>query len=119
MKTKLKPLEYTLEYHNNNAEFTYEATNVEPFETILDTFEYVDSNTTEWKSKYNSYVIYDYEPFCVEGFLKRRYLKFKSEQHIKFFLFLLNKHLDNIKQAQISYNTNDANKEINSYDESD
>ena len=22
----------------------------------------------EWKSKYNSYVIYDYEPFCSEGF---------------------------------------------------
>ena len=105
MKTKLKSLEYTLEYHNNNAELTYEATNVEPFETILDTFEYVDSDITEWKSKYNDYVVYDYEPFCAEGFLKRRYLKFKSEQHIKFFLHLLDKHLDNIKQAQISYNT--------------
>ena len=22
----------------------------------------------EWKSKYNSYVVYDYEPFCSEGF---------------------------------------------------
>ncbi len=22
----------------------------------------------EWKSKYNHYVIYDYEPFCSEGF---------------------------------------------------
>ena len=22
----------------------------------------------EWKSKYNSYVVYDYEPFCTEGF---------------------------------------------------
>ena len=22
----------------------------------------------EWKSKYNSYVTYDYEPFCSEGF---------------------------------------------------
>ena len=22
----------------------------------------------EWKSKYNNYVIYDYEPFCSEGF---------------------------------------------------
>ena len=22
----------------------------------------------EWKSKYNSYVIYDYEPFCTDGF---------------------------------------------------
>ena len=116
MKTKLKPLEYTLAYHDNNAEFTYEATNTEPFETILDTFDYVDSKPTEWKSKYNSYVVYDYEPFCAEGFLKRRYLKFKSEQHIKFFLHLLDKHLDNIKQAQISYNTD---REIISNDEID
>lgn len=23
---------------------------------------------TEWESKYNSYVVYDYEPFCVDGF---------------------------------------------------
>ena len=22
----------------------------------------------EWKSKYNNYVIYDYEPFCADGF---------------------------------------------------
>ncbi len=22
----------------------------------------------EWKSKYNSYVVYDYEPFCTDGF---------------------------------------------------
>jgi len=22
----------------------------------------------EWKSKYNNYVVYDYEPFCSEGF---------------------------------------------------
>lgn len=22
----------------------------------------------EWKSKYNSYVVYDYEPFCADGF---------------------------------------------------
>lgn len=23
---------------------------------------------TEWQSKYNKYVVYDYEPFCSEGF---------------------------------------------------
>ena len=22
----------------------------------------------EWKSRYNSYVVYEYEPFCAEGF---------------------------------------------------
>lgn len=117
MKTILKPLEYTLEYNDNNAELTYEATNIEPFEAILNTFEYVDSDATEWRSKYNDYIIYGYEPFCANGFLKRRYLKFKSKQHIKFFLFLLDKHLDNIKQAQMSYDTNNATKEIKNHDE--
>ncbi len=116
MATKLKPLEYTLEYHDNNAEFTYEATNSEPFEIILDTFKYKDADPIEWRSKYNHYVVYDYEPFCPDEFLKCRYLEFESEQHIKFFLYLLDKHLDNIKQAQISYNTN---REIKSNDEID
>lgn len=110
----LKPLEYILEHSNNYAEFTYDANNVEPFETILNSFEYKDTDAIEWKSKYNSYVVYDYEPYCVEGFLKCRYLEFKSEQHIKFFLYLLDKHIDNIKQAQVSYNTN---REIISHDE--
>lgn len=119
MITTLKPLDFTLEYNDNRAELSYDASNVQPFETILDTFDYEDVDTPEWKSKYNQYVMYNYEPFCPDGFKKHRYLKFKSEQHVKFFLHLLNKHIDNIKQAQISYNTNDANKEINSYDETD
>lgn len=24
--------------------------------------------TKKWKSKYNEYVVHDYEPFCIEGF---------------------------------------------------
>lgn len=114
MTVTLKPLEFTLEYNSNRAELSYDAGNVQPFETILDTFEYKDFDNTEWKSKYNHYVVYDYEPFCSDGFMKHRYLEFKSEQHVKFFLHLLTKHIDNIKQAQISYNTN---REINNYDE--
>lgn len=116
MTVTLKPLEFTLEYNSNRAELSYDANNVQPFETILDTFEYKDFDNTEWISKYNHYIVYDYEPFCVDGFKKHRHLEFKSEQHVKFFLHLLTKHIDNIKQAQISYNTN---REINNYDETD
>lgn len=60
MTVTLKPLEFTLEYNSNRAELSYDASNVQPFETILDTFEYKDFDNTEWKSKYNSYVVYDY-----------------------------------------------------------
>ena len=41
---------------------------------ILDWLEdIIDENNSrierkEWKSKYNSYVVYDYEPFCTDGF---------------------------------------------------
>lgn len=119
--TKIKPLNFTIEYANNFAEFTYEAANAQPFETILDTFDYKDIRDIEWHSKYNSYVQYGYEPFCVEGFMKHRRLEFKSEEHIKFFLYLLNNYIDNIKQLQINYDTdsNDDNttEEVNSYNE--
>ena len=47
-----------------------------------------------WNSKYNNFVSYDYEPFCVEGFNictvfefntynKREWCKFLMERHIK------------------------------------
>lgn len=107
---KLKPLEYTLEYASNYAEFTYEASNVQPFETILDTFDYKDTIETEWRSKYYEHISYNHEPYCLESFMKHRRLEFKSEEHIKFFLYLLGKHLNNIKQAQVSYNTEEIKK---------
>lgn len=119
--TILKSLDFTLEYVSNFAEFTYEATNAQPFETILDTFDYKDISAIEWRSKYNSYIQYDYEPFCVEGFMKHRRLEFKSEEHIKFFLYLLNNYIDNIKQLQTNYDTsnddNNTTEEENSYNE--
>lgn len=39
----------------------------EVIKSLLNEFDKVDFKTF-YKSKYNAYVIYDYEPFCVEGF---------------------------------------------------
>jgi hypothetical protein len=121
MKTKIKPLEFELNCTNNHAEFAYEAANVQPFETILDTFDYKDITEIKWGSKYNHYVEYNHEPYCIDGFMKHRQLEFKSEEHIKFFLYLLNNYIDNIKQLQTNYNTNSDNsnttEEVNSYNE--
>lgn len=117
MTTYMKPLNFTIEYFNNQAAFAYDADNAQVFETILDTFDYEDIGAIEWKSKYNKYISYDNEPHCLDGFMKHRRLKFKSEEHIKFFLYLLNNYIDNIKQAQVSYNAEDIIKEVNNYNE--
>ena len=42
----------------------------------------------EWKSKYNNYVIYDYEPFCSDGFEINVTLCSKSHQFLNFIRFL-------------------------------
>lgn len=42
----------------------------------------------EWKSKYNNYVIYDYEPFCVDGFSINILISSNSYQHINFVRYL-------------------------------
>ena len=42
----------------------------------------------EWKSKYNSYVIYDYEPFCSDGFEINITIASKSSQYLNFVRYL-------------------------------
>ena len=55
----------------------------------------------EWKSKYNSYVVYDYEPFCSEGFEIN--LLFSSTQ-ISYLNFI--KYLYKEKLATLEYLNN-------------
>lgn len=48
-----------------------------------------------WKSKYNSYVVYDYEPFCSDGFEIR--VNFIGEKHIiKYVEYLLSQRREQI-----------------------
>jgi hypothetical protein len=42
----------------------------------------------EWKSKYNHYVIYDYEPFCSEGFDISLTISSKSAPFLNFVRYL-------------------------------
>ncbi len=42
----------------------------------------------EWKSKYNSYVIYDYEPFCSDGFEINLVVSSTSREHLEFLRYL-------------------------------
>ena len=42
----------------------------------------------EWKSKYNSYVIYDYEPFCSDGFEINMTISSHNINYLYFLKFL-------------------------------
>ena len=42
----------------------------------------------EWKSKYNNYVIYEYEPFCPESFTINLLISSSSYQYINFVRYL-------------------------------
>lgn len=46
----------------------------------------------EWKSKYNNYVVYDYEPFCTDGFKLNLIVK-GDVNHLKFLKFIYDKRL--------------------------
>lgn len=42
----------------------------------------------EWKSKYNNYVIYDYEPFCSDGFEINVTLSSYKAEYLNFVRYL-------------------------------
>lgn len=51
----------------------------------------IEEVVTEWQSDYNSYVVYDYEPFCSLGFSKRYKLRFSCKEYKEFVLYQLKK----------------------------
>jgi len=50
----------------------------------------------EWKSKYNNYVIYDYEPFCADGFEINITLSCYKSEYLNFVRFLYDNKLKKI-----------------------
>ena len=51
----------------------------------------------EWKSKYNSYVVYDYEPFCSEGFEINILLSASDISYLNFIKYLYKEKLSTIE----------------------
>ena len=51
----------------------------------------------EWKSKYNSYVIYDYEPFCTDGFEINLVISAKDSAYLNFIKYLYNEKISTIE----------------------
>lgn len=50
----------------------------------------------EWKSKYNNYVIYDYEPFCSDGFEINMTLSSRTCEFLNFVRYLYDNKLHDI-----------------------
>jgi len=59
----------------------------------------------EWISKYNSYVVYDYEPFCSDGFEISLTISSSSKNYLKFIQYLYEnklKTIDYLKNCLVS-----------------
>ena len=50
----------------------------------------------EWKSKYNSYVVYDYEPFCTDGFEINLVITSYDEAYLNFIKYLYDEKVSTI-----------------------
>ena len=50
----------------------------------------------EWKSKYNSYVTYDYEPFCSDGFEINVLVSAVDISYLNFLKYLYNEKVNTI-----------------------
>ena len=70
---------------------------------ILDWLEdIVDENNArierkEWKSKYNSYVVYDYEPFCTDGFEINLVITSHNPAYLNFIKYLYDEKVSTIE----------------------
>lgn len=51
----------------------------------------------EWKSRYNSYVVYDYEPFCSEGFEINLKISSHNSAYLDFIKYLYDEKLHTLE----------------------
>lgn len=64
-------VDYILDRNNNTVTLEYSATDCFPFvDDELNNFPNLNVKV-EYQSKYNAYVVYDFEPFNIEGFNRR------------------------------------------------
>ena len=57
----------------------------------------------EWKSKYNSYVVYDYEPFCTTGFEINLVISAKDSAYLNFIKYLYDEKVSTIEYLNNCY----------------
>lgn len=68
-------------------------------EDILDSLD-IRITRKEWKSKYNSYVVYDYEPFCADGFQINIQCSSPSYERLSFATYLYQERIKKIEALE-------------------
>lgn len=58
---------------------------------------------TQWQSKYNNYIIYDYEPFCNEGFKLAIDIDCSNETMARYASFVLTQRLEQFTKLEKLY----------------
>jgi len=76
-------------------------------------------NNKVWQSSYNSYVAYDYEPFCSEGFVLNLEVYFPTDSHMEFFEQLYNKMAEDINYLERCLEESSVNEDTIFVDESE
>ena len=51
----------------------------------------------EWQSKFNSYVVYDYEPFCADGFEINIVISSRDASYLNFIKYLYDEKVSTIE----------------------
>lgn len=84
-------------------------------EKLIDEFRNVDCSRY-WQSKYNDYVIYDYEPFSVEGFNLGFNLEFITNEKAQYFLYLINREFETLIKLEKDFKL-DIDKRTKEYNQ--
>ena len=71
-------------------------------EDIIDE-NYARLERKEWKSKYNSYVVYDYEPFCTDGFEIHLVISSNDSSFLNFIKYLYDEKVSTIEYLNSCY----------------
>ena len=71
-------------------------------EDIIDE-NYARLERKEWKSKYNSYVVYDYEPFCTDGFEINLVISSNDSSFLNFIKYLYDGKVSTIEYLNSCY----------------
>lgn len=72
---------------------------------VLDNFDGVDIKTF-YHSKYNDFVVYDYEPFCIDGFNIEISIEYNNINKLKYIEYLIINLLDKVIKCEKIYNLN-------------
>lgn len=89
-------------WNKNTLKVSSESKNKQYIEDLMKDIEGVMFAGEEWKSKYNSDALYEYEPFCSDGFIYSVYYA-GEENFVKFAKMCLKKKIEKIAHLETCF----------------